>query len=409
MGVELNLVFPVNELLGLIVARQKIVRRDPRNAAVPALHVGRGEKILPQVGEEVGANQRRREFTLQHADAAHQPLHGAFHLIANHRIRIELFALEHRAQQGLELAVGPAEGFSQARHQFVGRIFAGKKSPKLGRDEAGCLRLSCDLVEHIHPSQRAGFAQNRLEALVMDERAIVALLAEAITNQAGECAGCFRDVSFGIMAFSQGEKLHHLARVILIRMLLAALRLIEPDQHGRIAGDGREHLPPTPRGQPPERIILKPHQVGVSHLVDAGREVAVPEERQLLLERARPFGHPLQPPAPQFQHLPALLLLLFTHEFTRLLLQRHALLLRGSAHFLPDLTHLLALLDLVRIRFGPRRIRGVIGNRFIIHERSDGTLQPHLFQFFNFSRRPSEPGPVKQVCSGGEIPLGCWQ
>ena len=54
--------------------------------------------------------------------------------------------------------------------------------------------------------------------------------------------------------------------------------------------------------------VLDRHQVGVTHLLDAGGEMAVPEPRHPLGERPVGGGHPVQPPTDELgalllQHL----------------------------------------------------------------------------------------------------------
>ena len=105
------------------------------------------------------------------------------------------------------------------------------------------------------------------------------------------------------MAFAQGEKLHGFAGEIFVGMLFAALRLVEPDEHGRIGGDGFEQIEPVARAELAEGIDLAPHEIGFANFDDAGGEVAVPEEGEFLLQWSRPVGHALQPHGAHLQKL----------------------------------------------------------------------------------------------------------
>ena len=124
------------------------------------------------------------------------------------------------------------------------------------------------------------------------------------------------DVVFGVEAHAAREELHQLAAEVFLRLRLGVGVAVEPDEHGRVLRDGDEHL-----GQRAERALAKQFDLpflsgrilrrfrrqrarGVGRLNRAGelrvarREVVVPEEGHLLLQRAVRVDHAEQPPLP---------------------------------------------------------------------------------------------------------------
>src|SRR3989442_10615325 len=108
------------------------------------------------------------------------------------------------------MTVCSAKNRGQGADQFFGRILAGKKSPKFGGNKARALRLRDDLVQHVPPGERAGSAQESLDAFIMDERPIIALLPETSIDQAGERARGLRNVFLGVMPLAEGKQFHDL-------------------------------------------------------------------------------------------------------------------------------------------------------------------------------------------------------
>jgi hypothetical protein len=156
-----------------------------------------------------------------------------------------------------------------------------------------------------------------LDAVIVHPGAIMIFLLDAVQRPAGHGAGGFGHILFGVMAFAQGEEFHALAGKIFVGMLLAALRLVEPDQHGRVGGDGVEQIEPIARSHAAESVDLLPHEIGVAHLDGAGGEMAVPEKGQFLLQRARPFGHALEPLPAHLLQSRTLIALDFLHGLRR--------------------------------------------------------------------------------------------
>ena len=63
------------------------------------------------------------------------------------------------------------------------------------------------------------------------------------------------------MAFAQGEQFHRFAGKILVGMLLAALRLVEPDEHRRVPARLNQQAQPIVGGQAAEQLVLPPHEI----------------------------------------------------------------------------------------------------------------------------------------------------
>src|SRR3954468_6779077 len=68
-----------------------------------------------------------------------------------------------------------------------------------------------------------------VEALLIEGRLLVA------HGPAGERAGELLDIALGVVTYAEREELHHLARVVLVRLALAIGLPVEPDEHRRIA------------------------------------------------------------------------------------------------------------------------------------------------------------------------------
>jgi hypothetical protein len=146
-------------------------------------------------------------------------------------------------------------------------------------------------------------SSDRLEAVVVarcDEHRLLRL----VQRPAGERARRFFDVVLGVRAQAEREELHHFARVVFVRMRLVVRAIVEPDQHRRIAGHRRQQRRKPPEPLLPEQIDLRDHLRRL-HLLQRRREMAVPEQRHLFVQRVRRAQHPVEPP--QLRRLPVLL------------------------------------------------------------------------------------------------------
>jgi hypothetical protein len=113
----------------------------------------------------------------------------------------------------------------------------GKKVPEPGGDEARGLGLSDDHLQHVLAFIIASFAENGLFTLIVQVGAIGEPLPRLVQRPTGQRAGGFGNVLLRVVPFSQGKEFHHFAREVLVRMLLAALGLVQINEHGRVFAD----------------------------------------------------------------------------------------------------------------------------------------------------------------------------
>ena len=112
-------------------------------------------------------------------------------------------------------------------------------------------------------------------------------------------------VLFGIVPDAQREEFHQLARVVLVRMLLrlrALSRYLSIAGSLMIASVRSRTLPSAKRA---EELVLRKPSAGEMLLPRRRGEVAVPEERHLLLQRCGRREHAIEPPAPSCRRIRA--------------------------------------------------------------------------------------------------------
>jgi hypothetical protein len=100
------------------------------------------------------------------------------------------------------------------------------------------------------------------------------------------------------VADPHGEQLHDLASEVFVGRSLDVHPGVEKGQHRRILGHADEQIAEVAGRVPLEQLELPQHLAVVAHLVLARGEVAMPEQRHLLLERPASPQHPLGPPVP---------------------------------------------------------------------------------------------------------------
>jgi hypothetical protein len=104
-------------------------------------------------------------------------------------------------------------------------------------------------------------------------------------------------VALGVAALrAEGEELHQLARVVLVRRALLVLAPGEPEQHGRVACDLERELPERTEEVGTEEIVLLEHQLLRADAGIRGREPVVPDEGHALDEWAARAHHAVEPP-----------------------------------------------------------------------------------------------------------------
>ena len=122
---------------------------------------------------------------------------------------------------------------------------------------------------------------------------------------AGERAGRFFDVGFGVVAFAEAEQFQQFAAVVFVGAAFDVAVRVEPDQHRGVAADVVQQGAELAQGVFPQQSVLLEHQLVADDLSDAGGEVIVPEQGAALFQRVRRVEHPVQPPALQFFRLRA--------------------------------------------------------------------------------------------------------
>ena len=217
---------------------------------------------------------------------------------------VEIARAEDGSQQRRKCVVVPAQQGAEFCHQCGRRVIAHEVTVELGGDEPRGHVLVQNDVDDLDPAVGTGPAQKGLDAGVVqfglhDE-------VQPGVRPARERARGFADVRLGIIADAHREQFQDLAAEILVRAAFDVLAGVQIDEHGRVPGDPDEQVAEIPVGVFAEEIILLEQLAVVAHLRVRGRKVAVPEQRQLFLERARGDQHPLRPPlagAPHFEQV----------------------------------------------------------------------------------------------------------
>ena len=112
---------------------------------------------------------------------------------------------------------------------------------------------------------------------------------------AREGAGTLLHVLFRIAADPHGEQLQELPAVILVYRTAAVVLIVQPDNHRWVPGQLQQQRVQAARSVPPEHPELVVHHPAHGQLVVCRGEDAVPEERDLLLQRRRGGDHAVQP------------------------------------------------------------------------------------------------------------------
>ena len=276
-----------------------------------------------------------------------------------------------------------------------------------------CHRLLEDDIQDIQAVERSGPPQERLDAGVV--LAGIHLEREIVEVPPGERACAFAHVLLRVVADPHREELHHLAAEVFVRRALHVVLRVKEVQHRGVLRDLNGQVPQVARGAALEQVDLLRHLAIVTDLVLVRGEVAVPQQRHLLLDRMRCLQHPVRPPVPQ----PARLehrcpqpveepvgYRLHRAVAGRLALDSHrgALLVRPVGGFGP------ALGESVQRRIPQpgldERLHLRIRNALVVHERSDRALEAGVGQLLDLLRRAAEARVRQQVRGAVVIPLG---
>src|SRR6266550_247756 len=189
---------------------------------------------------------------------------------------------EYRVERDLDVVARIAKALRDAPNRRLVGVRRDELAPQLAGDELGGRGLGQQDVEHLIAIELARSAEHRLLAVVMDEAAKNELPGLAIEAPAGEGACGLLDVLLCVVSFAKGKKLHHFAREILVRRALAVLRVVEIDDHRRVARDGVQQVRETAERIGAQRSVLSVHQLREFDFLLAGDEMVVPEKRHPL-------------------------------------------------------------------------------------------------------------------------------
>ena len=107
----------------------------------------------------------------------------------------------------------------------------------------------------------------------------------------------------GVVANTEGKKLHHLAREILVGFALHVLLIVKPKDHRGILTNLAQHGFEISGGVAAKDLVLLPHYAWRIDLLGAGGEMVMPEQRHALLERPTGLQKAYGPPCDQAAHI----------------------------------------------------------------------------------------------------------
>ena len=266
--------------------------------------------------------------------------------------------------------------------------------------------LGADHAQDLLAREISRLPEDGLLALVVDARVPRIADALAVDAPAGVGARRFLNVVLRVVALAQGKQLHDFAGKILVGLarvfgagiLLAASRAIEIKKHRGVLRHGDKKLPEGLEGIAAQRLVLEPEEIGITHFLEAGGEVAMPEKGHLFLERTQPQRHPANPPVAQVRHLGEFDAGAFPAQFP------FRFVVRGAAQGLVRREKLG-----IGIRVSPVRGGRLVGDLVVIHQPRNSAFQSHLVKILDFLWAPAKPCPVQQMPRRGGIPVGSRQ
>ena len=207
---------------------------------------------------------------------------------------------QDRVEERTELVVRAVQRLELAPCLRLGRD-RDEVAPQLLHDESRVRGVLQAEVAGVAPREPALLAEHGLDA------GVVAVLVEAEVDLASpllpvvaeprQRARLLANVGLAVaVALAEGEELHQLAGVVLVRCVLLVLRAGEPDEHRRIGGHRMEQEPEVAERVAAEEPVLLEHQLGRADAVVARREPVVEDERHPLGERTTRPHHPVEPP-----------------------------------------------------------------------------------------------------------------
>ena len=290
---------------------------DPFLAGVPALDAGRVHQLLTHrrhLGVDV--DQVRRRFIVQLFGQLEDPrdeFRRALHALEARRLEevgIEQHA-HHLAHVGVAVAERPRQRLDRRRvARFLHapgrhlRLVGDEEVVQVPRDEARRALLPHDLVDDVLALQPARHAQELLLAVVVvlrpvEERRVVAAVGiqrdRLPEGPAGEGVGRVLDVGLAVVADPHREEFQQLAAVVLVRGVAVVLAVVQPEDHGRVLRELQQQRAEVAQPLPPQHVDVRLDRRPVLQLEPSRREDVMPEQRHLLLQRARRRRHAVDP------------------------------------------------------------------------------------------------------------------
>ena len=291
---------------GGVLAEEEGRGVDPVPAALPAGDAGRVEQVHAQLAHGEVHRAVVAVGGPEHAGRADDELGGVFDLRAHDRRVVEVLAGQQALERALEAvvvgpqAVGQADDHAAVLVRHVAQVVrhvGDKPAVELERRKPGAGLALEQQIGEVVAVERALDPEDRLVVGVV--LALVEVEVVVVAGEPGQGAGAFADVGFGVFALAEGEELHELAGEVLVGPAAAVAVVVEEHQHGRVAHDAPHHVGERAVGVAAEQCVLLEHEVRITHVAPARGEVAVPQQHQLLLHRARRARHPAGPPVAQ--------------------------------------------------------------------------------------------------------------
>ena len=186
-------------------------------------------------------------------------------------------------------------------HRRRGRL-RHEVAPELVDEEGGVERVLDAEPAGVFPAPVAGLAEDRLVvgvvAFGVEAEVVGAQLARPVVAPAGQRPRLFADVvlAVGAAVGAEGEQLHHLAAVVLVRRALAVFGPVQPLQHRRVDRHRLEEVEEGAEAGGAEEVGLVDHLLLFGDAVDRGREPVVEDQRHPLDQRLVGADHAVEPP-----------------------------------------------------------------------------------------------------------------
>ncbi len=122
---------------------------------------------------------------------------------------------------------------SPSTHGFGGSSCTKKRHSRSAMNREH-FRLRANQVQHVLAGKITGLPEDRLQPVVVISRMIFVMQPVLGKPPAGVRLRRLLDVLLRVVAFAEREEFHHLARKILVWMILVAVRTVQIDEHRRV-------------------------------------------------------------------------------------------------------------------------------------------------------------------------------